>query len=142
MLVRGLAHKRFVDVRIEALTLGADRTQAFLCKETSASWSRSKSGGPHKPCQLGPALRYHKSVALSYHNATTTPCLSLSVPVPLEELNSDKSAVLSPRVPPCRPLSLSRSGYESEGRRFESCRARPGKSCKLRDSLVYLRPLI
>ncbi len=41
------------------------------------------------------------------------------------ELNSDKSAVLSPRVPPCRPLSLSGSGYESEGRRFESCRAPP-----------------
>src|SRR5215204_4584912 len=66
---------------------------------------------------------YHESVALSYHNGTTTPCLSLSVPAPLEVLNPDKSAVLSPRVPPCRPLSLSGSGYESEGRRFESCRA-------------------
>src|SRR5215212_6562055 len=48
----------------------------------------------------------------SYHNGTTTPCLSLSVPVPLEVLNPDKSAVLSPRVPPCRRLSLSGSGYE------------------------------
>src|ERR687889_1420857 len=61
---------------------------------------------------------------LSYHNGTTTPCLSLSVPVPLEVLYSDKSAVMSPRVPSCRPLSLSGSGYESEDRRFESCRAR------------------
>ena len=33
MLVRGLSHKRFVDLRIEALTLGADRTQAFLRKD-------------------------------------------------------------------------------------------------------------
>ena len=62
-------------------------------------------------------------MALSYHNGTTTPYLSLSVPVSLEVLNFDKSAVLSPRVPPCRPLSLSGSGYESEGRGFESCRA-------------------
>src|SRR5918994_1010092 len=67
---------------------------------------------------------YHESVALSYHNGTTTPYLPLSLPVPLEELNPDKSAVLSPRVPPCRPLSLSENDYESEGRRFESCRAR------------------
>jgi hypothetical protein len=52
-----------------------------------------------------------------YHNP-------VSLPVPLEVLNPYKSAVLSPRVPPCRPLSLSGSGYESEGRRFESCRAR------------------
>ena len=28
-----------------------------------------------------------KSAANSYHNGTTTPCLSLSVPVPLEVLN-------------------------------------------------------
>src|SRR5215217_5599723 len=43
---------------------------------------------------------------------TTTPCLSLSVPVPLGILNPDKSTVLSPPVPPCRPLSLSGSDYE------------------------------
>src|SRR5215212_10196538 len=55
---------------------------------------------------------YHESVALSYHNGTTTPCLSLSVPVPLGILNPDKSTVLSPPVPPCRPLSLSGSDYE------------------------------
>ena len=55
---------------------------------------------------------YHESVALSYHNGTTTPCLSLSTPVPLEVLDYDKSAVLSPHVPPCRPLSLSGAGYE------------------------------
>src|SRR5215210_3912950 len=80
--------------------------------------------------ELCPHLRYYKSVTLSYHNGTTTPCLSLSVPVPLEVLDSDKSSVLSPRVPSCRPLSLSGSNYESEGRRFESCRARQGKPCK------------
>src|SRR5215213_8627429 len=80
--------------------------------------------------QLCPHLRYYKSVTLSYHNGTTTPCLSLSVPVPLEVLDSDKSTVLSPRVPPCRPLSLSGSDYELEGRRFESCRARPSLPCK------------
>src|SRR5215208_4736087 len=78
----------------------------------SLSATDSKSGGPHKPYQLGPDLRYHKLVALSYHNGTTTPYLSLSVPVSLEVLNSYKSVVLSPRVPPCRPLSLSGSGYE------------------------------
>src|SRR5215212_4201210 len=55
---------------------------------------------------------YHESVALSYHNGTTTPCLSLSAPVSLEVLNFDKSAVLSLCVPPCRSLSLSGSGYE------------------------------
>src|SRR5215207_2247970 len=74
--------------------------------------------------ELCPHLRYYKSVALSYHNGTITPCLSMSAPVPLERSIADKSAVLSPRVPPCRPLSLSGSDYESEGRRFESCRAR------------------
>src|SRR5215216_146751 len=62
--------------------------------------------------ELCPHLRYYKSVALSYHNGTTTPCLSLSVPVPLEVLDSDKSAVLSSCVPPCRPLSLSGADYE------------------------------
>src|SRR5215208_7636564 len=80
--------------------------------------------------ELCPHLRYYKSVALSYHNGTTTPCLSLSLPVSLEVLGYDKSAVLSPRVPPCRSLSLSGSDYESEGRRFESCRARPYILCK------------
>jgi hypothetical protein len=59
------------------------------------------------------------AAVLSYHNGTTTPCLSLSVPVPLEVLNSDRSAVLSPRVPQCPSLSLSGSGYESEGRKFD-----------------------
>src|SRR5919112_6033964 len=83
-----------------------------------------KSSLAETGAELCPHLRYYKSVALSYHNGTTTPCLSLSTPVPLEVLDYDKSAVLSPHVPPCRPLFLSGSGYESEGRRFESCRAR------------------
>src|SRR5215207_6911251 len=74
--------------------------------------------------ELCPHLRFYKSVTLSYHTGTTPPCLSLSVPVPLQVLDSDKGAVLSPRVPSCRPLSLSGSNDESEGRRFESCRAR------------------
>src|SRR5215208_2113044 len=63
-----------------------------------------------------------------YHNPMSLPVC----PVPLEVLDSDKSAVLSLRVPPCRPLSLSGSGYESEGRRFESCRARLIDAYKLR----------
>src|SRR5215218_4273976 len=66
-----------------------------------ACWSRSARSSS----SLG-------SATPSYHNGTTTPCLSLSLPVPLRELNADKSAVLSPRVPPCRPLSLSGSDYE------------------------------
>src|SRR5215211_5006860 len=84
---------------------------------------------------------YHESMALSYHNGTTTPCLSLSIPVPLEVLDSDKSAVLSPRVRSCRPLSLSGSGYESEGRRFESCRARPKKPRKSEAFALLAGPL-
>ena len=50
-------------------------------------------------------------------NGTTTPCLSLSL---YRCWIADKSAVLSPCVPRCRPLSLSGSDYESEGRRLES----------------------
>ena len=38
---------------------------------------------------------------------------------------SDKIAVWSPPVPPCLPVSLKENDYESEGRRFEFCRARP-----------------
>src|SRR5215203_2431174 len=58
-------------------------------------------------------------------NLTATGRPSLSLPVPLRELEPDKSAVLSPPVPPCPPVSLKENDYESEGRRFESCRARP-----------------
>jgi hypothetical protein len=36
---------------------------------------------------------------------------------------SRKSVVLSLPGPPCRPLPLSENDYESEGPRFESCRA-------------------
>ena len=57
-------------------------------------------------------------------NLTATGCLSLSLPVSLRELEPDKSAVLSLPVPPCLPVSLKENDYESEGRRFESCRAR------------------
>ena len=57
-------------------------------------------------------------------NLTATGCLSLSLPVPLKEPVSDKSAVLSPPVPHCTSLSVKENDYESEGRRFESCRAR------------------
>ena len=34
-------------------------------------------------------------------------------------------AVMSPCVPPCLYLSVKENDYESEGRRFEYCRARP-----------------
>jgi hypothetical protein len=57
-------------------------------------------------------------------NLTATGCLSLSLPVPLRELELDKSAVLSFPVPHCTSLSVKENDYESEGRRFESCRAR------------------
>src|SRR5215208_5119606 len=56
-------------------------------------------------------------------NLTATGYLSLSLPIPLRELRLDKSAFLSFPVPLCRSLSLSENDYESEGRRFESCRA-------------------
>jgi hypothetical protein len=39
-------------------------------------------------------------------NLTATGCLSLSLCVPLRELELDKSAVLSPPVSPCPPVSL------------------------------------
>ena len=45
-------------------------------------------------------------------NLTATECLSLSLPVPLRELKLDESAVLSPCVPPCRPVSLKENDYE------------------------------
>ena len=48
----------------------------------------------------------------------------MSFPVPLGELKPDKSAILSPPVPHCTSLSVKENDYESEGRRFESCRAR------------------
>jgi hypothetical protein len=57
-------------------------------------------------------------------NLTTTGCLPLSFPVPLRELEPEKSAVLSLPVPHCTSLSVEENDYESEGRRFESCRAR------------------
>src|SRR5215204_1292471 len=45
-------------------------------------------------------------------NLTAIGCLSLSLPVPLRELEPDKSAVLSPCVPPCPPVSLKENDYE------------------------------
>src|SRR5215210_399959 len=57
-------------------------------------------------------------------NLTATGCLSLSLPVPLRELRLAKSADLSLPVPQCPSLSVKENDYESEGRRFESCRAR------------------
>ena len=57
-------------------------------------------------------------------NLTATGCLYLSLCVPLRELKPVKSAVLSLPVPPCPPVSCKENDYESEGRRFESCRAR------------------
>jgi hypothetical protein len=57
-------------------------------------------------------------------NLTATGCLPLSLHVPLRELEPDKSAVLSLAVPHCPSLSVEENDYESEGRRFESCRAR------------------
>ena len=66
-------------------------------------------------------------------NLTATGCLSLSLCVPLRELEPEKSAVLSPPVPPCPPVSLKENDYESEGRRFESCRARHKKMAGFQD---------
>ena len=57
-------------------------------------------------------------------NLTATGCPSLSLCVSVRNLDPDKSAVLSSCVPLCLPVSLKENDYESEGRRFESCRAR------------------
>src|SRR5919107_2266203 len=57
-------------------------------------------------------------------NLTAIGCLSLSLCVPLRELEPDKSAYWSLPVPHCPSLSVKENVYESEGRRFESCRAR------------------
>ncbi len=43
---------------------------------------------------------------------TATGCLFLSLCVSLIELESDKSAVLSPPVPPCLPVSVKENDYE------------------------------
>src|SRR5215212_9052227 len=103
----------------------------------------SKAGANAPPLFMLPKFPRNwvcrNAALLSYHNGTTTPCLSLSVLVPLVVLNSNKSAVLSPRVPPCRPLSLSGSDYESEGRRFEYCRAHQRKPCKSRGFATVYR---
>jgi hypothetical protein len=56
-------------------------------------------------------------------NLTAIGCLSLVLPVLPRELESDKSAVLSPPILPCPPVSPKENDYESEARRFESCRA-------------------
>jgi hypothetical protein len=56
-------------------------------------------------------------------NLTATGCLPLSLCVPLVIQILDKSAVLSLPVPHCPSLSVKENDYESEGRRFESCRA-------------------
>src|SRR5829696_4522499 len=45
-------------------------------------------------------------------NLSATGCLSLSLPVPLGELTPDKSALLSPHVPPCPSLSVKENDYE------------------------------
>src|SRR5215218_52663 len=66
-------------------------------------------------------------------NLTATGCLSLSLPVSLRELEPDKSAVL------CLPVSLKENDYESEGRRFDSCRARQRKPCKSRSFATVYR---
>src|SRR5919107_6433598 len=72
-------------------------------------------------------------------NLTATGCLPLSLCVPLRELEPYKSAVLSPPVSPCPPVSLKENDYESEGRRFESCRARFQKPCKSRSFATVYR---
>jgi hypothetical protein len=58
-----------------------------------------------------------------YHNATTTLCLSLPLRVRPRGQNPRYCAVVSPSVSQSLSVSLSGTDYESEGRRFESCRA-------------------
>jgi hypothetical protein len=60
-----------------------------------------------------------------YHNATTTLCLSLPLRVRPRGQNPRYCAVVSPPVSQSLSVSLSGTDYELEGRRFESCRARP-----------------
>src|SRR5919107_2992822 len=45
-------------------------------------------------------------------NLTATGCPSLSLCVPLRNLDPDKSAVLSPPVPHCTSLSVKENDYE------------------------------
>jgi hypothetical protein len=71
---------------------------------------------------------------LSYHSGTTTPCLSLSVPVPLEELNSYRRAVLSPCVPSCRTLSMKENDYEQ---RRSQVRVLPSAPLKIPQITLY-----
>ncbi len=76
----------------------------------------------------------YQKTALSYQlldrNLTATGCLSMSLCVPSRKSIHDKSAVLSVPVPHCTSLSVEENDYESEGRRFESCRARYYFPCK------------
>src|SRR5215212_11100618 len=69
----------------------------------------------------------------SYHNGTTTPCPSLSLPVPLREQNADKSAVLSPPVPPCPPVALKENDYEQRRSQVRVLPSALQKALRLQD---------
>jgi hypothetical protein len=85
LTIRDLGHPYSTDVfdgRIRLHSLGnssgsAELTRARLAKLPSMSAAVSASHG---------AYAAYTDLAFSYHNDTTTPCLSLSVPVPLREL--------------------------------------------------------
>jgi hypothetical protein len=53
------------------------------------------------------------------------PCPSLSLRL---DQTRHKCALLSPHVPVCRPVSVSGTDYESEGRRFEFLPSAPLKA--------------
>src|ERR671920_2062004 len=93
------------------------------------SLSDSKSGGPYRPYQLKPDLRYYRPASALFipQRYTITPCLSLSAPVPLERSIADKSAILSPRVPPCRPLSVKKNDYEQRRSQVRALPSAPSK---------------
>ncbi len=80
------------------------------CRLVSVSVEDSKSGGPISRVSLLPARRYLSQWPLR----TTTPCLSLSVPVLLKVLNSDKSAVFVSPCPSLSPPVLERVGLRTE----------------------------
>ena len=72
-------------------------------------------------------------------NLTAIGCLSLSLPVPLRELEPDKSADLSLPVPHCPSLSVKENDYEQ---RRSQIRVLPSALLKVqqkRDFLVCLR---
>jgi hypothetical protein len=85
------------------------------------AWATAYAGPScSRPVSMPPGkLRFRAQTLTAILTASGCPSLSLCVPV--RNLDPDKSAVLSLPVPHCPSLSVKENDYESEGRRFESC---------------------